>query len=150
MSKVNKQAAVAGLLQRRITETFRAGSSVPPLELGVIDSSMNLSLDGVPTPISEYMVCRQLTLGAKDEVLTKTQSAGKENDGTHSHGPSGSHSQYSGNGTHSHTNEAPHVHDVLIPEKMEKLKPGDRVLVAWVSGTAVIVDIVYDKERLNG
>lgn len=41
-----------------------------------------------------------------------------------------------------HTNEGPHVHDVLIPEKMRKLLPGDRVLVAWVQNDAVVIDLV--------
>lgn len=149
MTKTNNKAAVAGLLQGRMVATVLKGKEVPPLELGTIDAGMNLVVDWIATPIPDYMVCRHLTLGAKDSVLTKTQAAGKPNDGTHSHGPSGSHSQYSGNGTHSHTNEAPHIHDVLVPEKMQKLKPGDRVLVAWASDTAVIVDIVLDKGELN-
>lgn len=145
MTKINNKAAVAGLLQGRMVATVRKGISNPSIELGVLDDSLNLLLDGLPAPLSDYMVCRQLTLGKEDDVLTKTQYAGKSNDGTHSHGPSGSHSQYSGNGTHSHTDEGAHVHDVLIPEKMRTLKPKDRVLVAWASGTPVIVDIVLDK-----
>lgn len=35
-----------------------------------------------------------------------------------------------------------HQHHALIPEKMRKLKPGDRVLVAWVQNDAVVVDLV--------
>ncbi|MGN0404467.1 MAG: hypothetical protein ACI4F1_04540 [Bariatricus sp.] len=31
---------------------------------------------------------------------------------------------------------------VLIPESMRGVKPGDRVLVAWVQSEAVVVDIV--------
>ena len=125
--KINNQAAVASLLQGRITDTFRVGSSIPPLELGTIDNSMNLIVDGLPNPIPDYMVCRQLTLGAKDEVLTKTKK-----DGAHVH-------------TSVVSTGSAHEHEVLIPEKMRKLQPGDRVLVAWASGTAVIVDIVLDK-----
>ncbi|MBQ5658106.1 MAG: hypothetical protein IIV02_01095 [Peptococcaceae bacterium] len=133
-----------------MTETFRKGNSNPPIELGILDGGMNLLLDGIESPIPDYMVCRQLTLGKTDDVLTKTQYEGKPNDGTHSHGPSGRHSGHSDYGVHSHEDEAPHIHDVLIPEKMRKLKPGDRVLVAWASGTPVIVDIVFDKGELNG
>ena len=47
-----------------------------------------------------------------------------------------------GDGKHEHKNEAPHVHGVLIPEKMRWLKPGDRVLVAWVQHDAVVLDII--------
>ena len=35
-----------------------------------------------------------------------------------------------------------HQHHVLIPEKMRSIKPGDRVLVAWVGDDAVVVDLV--------
>ena len=35
-----------------------------------------------------------------------------------------------------------HEHIVLIPEKMRRIKAGDRVLVAWVENEAVVVDIV--------
>ncbi len=40
----------------------------------------------------------------------------------------GEHSQSSGNGHHKHT--------------LPKLKPGDRVLVAWVGTKAVVIDVV--------
>lgn len=127
MKKVNNQAAVSALLQERMRDTFQKGNSIPPLELGTIDGGMNLLLDGINGAIPDYMVCRQLTLGNENEVLTKTKQ-----DGTHTH------TQVSSSGS-------AHVHDVLVPEKMRKLKPGDRVLVAWASGTPVIVDIVLDK-----
>lgn len=38
--------------------------------------------------------------------------------------------------------EGAHQHHVLVPEKMRSLKPGDRVLVAWVQNEAVVIDIV--------
>lgn len=43
----------------------------------------------------------------------------------------GQHSQYSGSGEHSHTLKPPQI------------KPGDRVLVAWVQNEAVVIDVVY-------
>lgn len=132
MTKINNKAAVAGLLQGRMVETVRKGTSNPFIELGVLDNSMNLVLDGIANPVPDYMVCRQLTLGAKDEVLTKTKEDGKH-----------VHNEPSVNSALELDSE--HVHEVLIPEKMRKLKPGDRVLVAWASGTPVIVDIVLDK-----
>lgn len=72
-----------------------------------------------------------------------TIQAGKPNDGTHNHGSSGTHGGHTGgDGSHTHTSEGPHVHDVLIPDKMRKLLPGDRVLVAWVQNDAVVIDLV--------
>jgi hypothetical protein len=112
--KANRQSALAGLLQARIDESMKKGASLPPLELGTIDGSMNLLVDGLPAPLQGYMVCRQLTLGAKDEVLTKMKEGG----------------------------------DVLIPEKMQKLQPGDRVLVAWAGSIPVVIDIVLDKSAM--
>ena len=45
--------------------------------------------------------------------------------------------------------EGAHQHHVLIPEKMRRLKPGDRVLVAWVQSEAVVVDIICPAEDLK-
>lgn len=115
------------------------------LDFGVIRSDYSLLTNTYPIPIpkADYLVLRQLTLGNTGAVLTKTQNAGKPRDGTHSHGSSGKHDGHvSGDGSHEHRNEAPHVHDVLIPEKMRWLKPGDRVLVAWVQHDAVVLDII--------
>lgn len=36
----------------------------------------------------------------------------------------------------------------FIPETMRKLKPGDRVLIAWVQDEPVVIDIVYKANRL--
>lgn len=121
------------------------------LDFGVIqtDYSLKTNTFAKPIPKGDYSVCRQLTLGAKDAHLTNTISVGNNGDGTHSHGSSGSHT-HSGcgiggghtGGSHTHNNEGPHVHDVLIPESMRSIEPGDRVLVAWVQNEAVVIDIV--------
>lgn len=131
--KANRQSALAGLLQTRIDESMKKGASLPPLELGTIDGSMNLVVDGLPGPLQGYMVCRQLTLGAKDEVLTKTKK-----DGIHTHN----------NGGAQTAEQQEHEHEVLIPEKMRKLQPGDRVLVAWAGSIPVVIDIVLDKSAM--
>lgn len=44
--------------------------------------------------------------------------------------------------THVASAESNHVHQVLIPETMRWLHPGDRVLVCWVQNEAVVIDIV--------
>ena len=115
MTKVNNKAAVAGLLQKRMAETYRKGNSIPPLELGTIDGGMNLLIDGLDGSIPNYMVCRSLTLGSVTDTLTNTEKYGE------------------------------HGHEIRVPEKMRSLKPGDRVLIAWASGTPVVIDIVQDK-----
>ncbi len=37
--------------------------------------------------------------------------------------------------------------EAYIPEKMRKLKPGDRVLVAWVREEPVVIDIVMRADK---
>lgn len=129
---VNK---LAGVLQGRMK-----GISESPavLDFGTINSDMSLTTNLFPQPIpkSDYMVCRQLTLGPKDDVLTKTQYIGKTTkDGRHS--------------SHTATDQyGAHVHEVLIPENMRKLKAGDRVLVAWVGDDPCIVDLVLSGSSL--
>ena len=115
------------------------GASPLLLDFGAIQTDMSLLTNTYPIPIpkTDYTVCRQLTLGATGDALTDTPVGG-----IHSHGPSGEHAQESGTGSHSHTDEGARSHSVLIPEKMRKLKPGDRVLVAWVQNEAVVVDII--------
>lgn len=135
---------LARVLNTRMQGQKDADSSLV-LDFGVIQNDYSLLTNTYPIPIpkADYLVLRQLTLGNTGAWLTQTQSAGKAGDGTHSHGESGSHSGHtSGDGKHSHKNEAPHVHNVLIPEKMRWLKPGDRVLVAWVQHDAVVLDII--------
>lgn len=134
-------------LGEAITERAKEVNGLTPLviDFGVIQSDMSLKTNtyAKPIPRTDYSVCRQLTLGPTWAHLTYTIGAGKPNDGTHSHGSSGTHGGHSGgDGSHQHKDEGPHVHDVLIPEKMRSIKPGDRVLVAWVQNEAVVIDIV--------
>ena len=121
-------------------------NSVPaPLDVGVIqdDYSLKTNTFDKPIPKGSYSVCRQLTLGETDTRLTLTIQSGNPNDGTHNHGSSGTHGGHTGgSGSHTHMNEGPHIHDVLIPEKMRSLLPGDRVLIAWVQNEPIVVDIV--------
>ena len=121
------------------------GMNPPALDFGVIqdDYSLKTNTFDKPIPKADYSVCRQLTLGETDTHLTFTVGAGNPHDGIHNHGPSGRHGGHlGGDGTHTHLSEGPHVHDVLIPEKMRSIRPGDRVLVAWVLNEPVVVDIV--------
>lgn len=126
-----------------VLKGMAAGEAAAPpvIELGTIQGDYSLLTDRFPIaiPRSDYLICRSLTL---DDPLTTT----KENQGQHAHGPSGEHGGHSsGNGQHTHPEtEGAHGHEIKLPEKMQPLKPGDRVLVVWVNdGTdAVVVDIV--------
>lgn len=142
---------LARVLHDRMDENRDAYSDLV-LDFGVIKSDYSLLTNTYPIPIpqSDYLVLRQLTLGDTGSVLAKTQVIGKPNDGTHSHVDSGAHSGHDGgDGSHTHKNEGAHVHDVLIPEKMRWLKPGDRVLVAWVQHDAIVLDIILPATEIG-
>lgn len=115
-------SALAAAISDRAREI--SGLTPPALDFGAIQADYSLKTNNFakPIPKGEYSVLRQLTLGPAGSVLTATLTQG-----TH-----GGH--ISGNGTHDHT--------IQVPEKMRSLKPGDRVLVAWVQNEAVVLDIV--------
>ena len=83
-------------------------------DFGVIKKDYSLVSNTFPLPIpkKDYSVCRLL-------ANLSTNVSG----GTH-----GGHN--SGTGSHSHK--------VVMP----KLKPGDRVLIVWVEGEPVVIDVV--------
>lgn len=76
------------------------------------DYSLLTNTFPVPLPKSEYTVCRHLTLGAAGSELGETVESGG------------------------------HTHKVPVPDKMRSIRPGDRVLVAWVQSEAVVIDII--------
>lgn len=122
------------------------------LDFGVIqaDYSLKTNTFSQPIPKDSYLVCRQVTLGPTWDYLTSTIPIGKPGDGTHSHKDSGEHDGHTaGDGKHSHENEGPHVHTVLIPELMRSIKPGDRVLVAWVGNDAIVIDIIFPATEIR-
>jgi len=115
---------LANVLNSRINSKARKLQDDLTLDFGVIQGDYSLLTNTYPVkiPKSDYLVCRQLTLGDTGEVLTKNGTRGE-------HG-----GHISGTGAHDHT--------VIIPEKMRKLKPGDRVLVAWIQSDPVVIDLV--------
>lgn len=139
---INKLGKV---LQQRMRET---NASPLILDFGVIQQDYSLLTNTYPIPIpkTDYLVCRDVTHNP-NIPLTQT----KIGQGQHPHGPSGGHSQYEGSGEHSHPNtEGSHVHDVVLPGTMHWLKPGDRVLVAWVQNDAVVIDVVLPATKIGG
>lgn len=135
MEKLKKDGI--GSLARTLKNQMANESASPlVLDFGTLGPQMELTTNSFPVPIppDSYKVCRQLTLGAKDAKLTTT----KAGDGKHPHS-----TPCTGGNTHSGEDGA-HTHDVIIPEKMRSIKPGDMVLVAWVGSDAVIIDIVLE------
>ena len=101
------------------------------LDFGIINSDYSLTTNTFPRPIPkhEYSVCRAITYAPR-APLTQTY-----NDGEHSQPDAG----YGG----------AHTHNVKLPEKMYWIRPGDKVLVAWVQNEAVVVDIVFNGDRVG-
>ena len=100
---------LAGVIQSRM---HSMNNKPQVLDFGNLQSDMSLVTNRFPQPIpqSDYMVCRQLTLGPIDEPLTHTINSVEKT--------------------------------VLVPEKMRSVKPGDRVLVAWVGDDVCVIDII--------
>lgn len=141
------------------------------LDFGEImgDYSLQTNTFSIPIPVEDYHVCRQLTLGKTGDILAKTQTIGSPGSGEHDHKTfvlNSVHGPVKGtigtpasgqpdppdppqNSAGSGGPEGAHQHHVLIPEKMRRLKPGDRVLVAWVQSEAVVVDIICPAEDLK-
>ena len=143
------------------------------LDFGEImdDYSLQTNTFSIPIPVEDYHVCRQLTLGKTGDILAKTQEIGSPGSGEHNHKKVATHLDSRGlpctgtigipaagqpgppdppqSSAGSGGDEGAHQHHVLIPEKMRRLKPGDRVLVAWVQSEAVVVDIICPAEDLK-
>lgn len=122
----------ANQLTNTLTGMMKSISNKPPvLDFGVINSDYSLTTNSFPCPIPKgsYNVCRSL-LYNPSVPLTETY-----NDGSHSHPDA------SPPGTH--------THKVKLPKKMYWLRPGNKVLVAWVQNEAVVIDRVYSGEWLG-
>lgn len=125
MSKDNSGTnKLASVIQDRMKQ---ANESPLVLDFGTIGGDMSLKTNTFPLaiPQSDYMVCRSVALGKVDDVLYKTKE-----------------------------NEPPpvlptHKHDMLIGEKMRWLKPGDRVLVAWVGDDPCVIDLILPAKTIK-
>lgn len=95
------------------------------LDFGIIlgDYSLKTNTFPLPIPKSDYSVCRAITYDP-GVPLTQTYC-----DGAHGHPDAG----FAGS----------HVHNVRLPEKMYWIRPGDKVLIAWVQDEACVIDIVF-------
>ena len=105
----------------------------PPLtvDIGIINSDYSLSTNSFPLPIpkDEYSVCRSLLY---EPSIPLTQSYV--------------------DGAHNHFSTVPtetHQHDIILPKKMWKVRPGQKVLVAWVQNEAIVIDIIFNATYLG-
>ena len=81
-----------------------------------------------PIPQDKYSVNRSLTYDPS-VPLTETYV-----DGSHEH---------------SCCSGGEHDHKVKLPKKMNWVKPGDRVVVAWIDNEAVVMCVVYNAATLG-
>lgn len=162
---------LARVMQDRMGRNMGANSELL-LDFGEVlpDYSLKTNTFAIPIPVTDYHVLRQQTLGDTDQILTKTQDIGMPHSGNHIHNTIDLTDSMGGavTGTVGEaTGPAPpptvpakrsdggdgadgmHQHHVLIPEKLRKIKPGDRVLVAWVQSEAVIIDIILPGTELT-
>ena len=111
-------AALASMIDKK-------GDKPLVLDFGIIlgDYSLKTNTFPIPIPKSDYSVCRAIIYDP-GVPLTQTYC-----DGAHGHPDAG----FAGS----------HFHNVRLPEKMYWIRPGDKVLVAWVQDEACVVDIVY-------
>jgi hypothetical protein len=97
-------------IKKRMAEAIGGPNDAWDLATVLGDLSLQLDTYGVPIPKGEYMLCRSL-------ILPPTWATSTEGDGT--------------------TWE--HQHTVTRPEQLAPLKAGDRVAVAWINGTELLV-----------
>ncbi len=107
---------LADVLSKRMK---RESESPLVLDFGEIQANDSLVTNTFPVPIpkGEYSVCRHV--GSLSFTISEGGHAGHEGQ-----------TQVYHTGGHTHTVEPP------------RIKPGDRVLVAWVQNEAVVVDII--------
>lgn len=104
----------------------------PQLAFGIINADYSLTINGFkcPIPKSDYSVCRSLLYNPA-VPLTETYV----------------------DGGHDHYDVVPyetHQHQVRLPKKMRRLKPGDKILVAILGNEFCVIDIVFDAKWLTG
>ena len=108
-------------LARIMSSRMKAESAGPLiLDFGSINGNYSLTTNTFPVeiPKGDYSVCRHVS------GMSLGISGG-------THGGHGS-----GDGVHSHTVDVP------------LLKPGDRVLVAWVQNDAIVIDVITPASSL--
>lgn len=128
---MNYFTEIAEILNRQMQRVTQAGK--PALfSFGTIGAELLLSVDGLKDtiPKGDYLISLHLT------GLTGDDLHSVEIKHTHS---GGEHPQTGGSGSHTHDDG---IHSHVLPESLRGIRPGDRVLIVWVSGQPVIVEIL--------
>ncbi len=135
---MNNLTAFGELLNQHIQRVRRAGTEWT-LELGTIGGDLSLTVDGLKDviPKGDYLLALRLTALTGDDLISHPI--------THVH-EGGGHSQYTGSGHHTHT-DGKHSH--VLPEPLRGIRPGDRVIVSWVGGQPIVMDIVTGSKELT-
>ncbi len=126
------------LLNKQIQRVRKAGEE-RFLELGTIGDDLSLTVDSLQDtiPKGDYLIALRLT------ALTGNDF--KNHAITHVH-EGGGHMQLKGSGVHSHT-DGEHSH--VLPEPLRGIRPGDRVIVTWISGQPIVTEIVTGSKELT-
>lgn len=107
------------------------------LDFGTINPDGSLTTNTFPAPIpkGDYLVCRCAALPNSETATTSghTHTVGvtvnSGGDPSHSHGASGT------------AQSASETVNIARPSQAH-IKPGDRVLVAWVQNDAIVIDVI--------
>ena len=124
-------------LTGRMKKTAKA--NIPTtLELGTINGDLSLTVDSLSNtiPKGSYMVSLALTHDTYYTYNEMNSSANKP----HVHQAGEHEGHESGTGAHTHDKDG--LHDHRAPSVFRNLKPGDRVLVAWVGHEPIVISIV--------
>lgn len=152
------------VLQSQIYKTMQ---SPPVLDFGIIQEDYSLLTNSFPAaiPLDGYLVCRSVSYNpAKPLTMTwwageapsvqgweneDWSEAGWQGGGSDKHNPPDAIPSHGHGGKgESAIDCGKHYHDVYVPDKMRWIKPGDRVLVAWVGVDAVVVDLLYQAKEV--
>jgi len=135
---MNNLTALAELLNSQMQKVRKAGERVY-IEFGTIGGELELTVDSLRDviPKGDYLVSLHL-VGLTGDDLRSIVIA-------HDHA-GGEHSQLGGSGNHEH-HDGEHYH--VLPFQLRGIKPGDRVLVVWVGGQPVVVDILAGSKELT-
>jgi len=128
-----------GELLNQQMQRVRKSEKQRVLELGTIKDDLSLTVDSLKDtiPKGDYLIALRLTALTGDDLRSHVIA--------HVH-EGGGHSQYSGSGVHSHT-DGEHYH--VLPEPLRGIRPGDRVVVAWIGGQPIVMDIVTGSKELT-
>lgn len=140
------------------------------LDFGEIQEDYSLLTNTFTKPISvsDYSICRSISWNpAKPMTMTCWEGEAPNIGGWEGEdwsedgwkgGPMDLHNPPIGIPPHGHDKKGAHnhdlcgsgvhYHDVYLPDKMRWIKPGDRVLVAWVGVDAVVIDIILNAEAV--